>query len=143
MLRRTEVRFLFYFFVLMVANEHNPAQGNITKVTPSNTESSVVQYWVSILIAVYGAALLAFSRKCDILLQPFATSKKKSLLKNFSPAICGWIADQTSSRRSPLLLGLLALLGATIMLNVGSSCSVLVVARVLQGISAAAVYEYP
>ena len=69
--------------------------------------------------------------------------KKKSLLKNFSLAICGWIADQTSSRRSPLLLGLLALLGATIMLNVGSSCSVLVVARVLQGISAAAVYEYP
>ena len=68
MLRRTEVRFFFYFFVFMAANEHNPAQGNITKVTPSNTESSVVQYWVSILIAVYGAALLAFSRKCDILL---------------------------------------------------------------------------
>lgn len=78
-----------------------------------------VQYWVSVLIAVYGAALLAFS------------------------PICGWIADQTSSRRSPLLSGLLALLGATIMLNVGSSCSVLVAARVLQGISAAAVYEYP
>jgi hypothetical protein len=68
MLHRAEVRFLFYFFVFMVANEYHPAQGNITKVTPSNTESSVVQYWVSVFIAVYGAALLAFSRKCDILL---------------------------------------------------------------------------
>ena len=68
MLHRTEVRFLFYFFVFMVANEHHPAQGNITKVTPSDTESSIVQYWVSVLIAVYGAALLAFSRQCNILL---------------------------------------------------------------------------
>lgn len=82
----------------------------------SHVASDRVQYWVSVLIAVYGAALLAFS------------------------PICGWIADQTSSRCSPLLLGLLALLGATITLNVGSSCSVLVVARVLQGISAAAVW---
>ncbi|KAF2476152.1 MFS general substrate transporter [Lindgomyces ingoldianus] len=80
-------------------------------VTPNR-----IQYWVSVLIAVYGAALLAFS--------PF----------------CGWLADHTSSRRSPLLLGLLALLGATVLLNVGSRIGVLIVARLLQGTSATVVW---
>ncbi|KAF2494284.1 MFS general substrate transporter [Lophium mytilinum] len=95
---------------------------SIVPVIPFALQSRVgidlenVQSWVSILIAVYGGALLAF---CPI---------------------CGWLADQSSSRRSPLLLGLLALLGATVMLNVGSSVSVLVVARVLQGASAAVVW---
>lgn len=70
----------------------------------------------------------------------FCYVEKEEPTEKLFPAICGWIADQTSSRRSPLLLGLLALLGATIMPNVGSSCSVLVAARVLQGISAAAVW---
>ncbi|KAF2812895.1 MFS general substrate transporter [Mytilinidion resinicola] len=95
---------------------------SIVPVIPFALQSRVgigldnVQSWVSILIAVYGGALLAF---CPI---------------------CGWLADQSSSRRLPLLLGLLALLGATVMLNVGSSVSVLVVARVLQGASAAVVW---
>ncbi|KAF2736523.1 MFS transporter-like protein [Polyplosphaeria fusca] len=75
-----------------------------------------VQYWVSILIAVYGAALLVFS--------PF----------------CGWLADRTASRRSPLLVGLLALLGSTVLLNVGSTIAVLIVGRILQGVSAAVVW---
>lgn len=78
-----------------------------------------MQYWVSVLVAIYGAALLVFS------------------------PICGWLADHTSSRRSTLLLGLLALLGATVLLNVGSNIGVLVVARILQGISAAVVYVSP
>ncbi|KAH7080067.1 MFS transporter-like protein [Paraphoma chrysanthemicola] len=75
-----------------------------------------VQYWVSVLIAIYGASLLAFS------------------------PVCGWMADRGASRRSPLLLGLLALLGSTIMLNVGSSVGVLIVGRILQGASAAVVW---
>ncbi|OCK84850.1 MFS general substrate transporter [Lepidopterella palustris CBS 459.81] len=82
----------------------------------SHIAADKVQYWVSVLIAVYGAALLAFS------------------------PVFGWIADQTSSRRSPLLLGLLALLGTTVMLNIGSRIGILVVARVLQGTSAAVVW---
>ncbi|KAF2453508.1 MFS transporter [Lineolata rhizophorae] len=75
-----------------------------------------VQYWVAVLIAIYGAALLAGS------------------------PVCGWIADQTSSRRTPLLLGLLALGATTALLNVGSNIPILVVGRILQGISAAVVW---
>lgn len=43
-------------------------------------------------------------------------------------------------RRLPLLLGLAALLGATIMLNVATSVAVFVMGRLLQGISAAVVW---
>ncbi|KAL1630561.1 hypothetical protein SLS56_004835 [Neofusicoccum ribis] len=75
-----------------------------------------VQHWNSILIAVYGAALLAFS------------------------PICGYVADHTSTRRMPLLLGLAALAGSTVMLNIGSSMGVLVAGRLLQGTSAAVVW---
>ena len=52
----------------------------------------------------------------------------------------GWIADRTSSRRLPFLCGLAALLGATVLLGFGNSIAVLVVARILQGISAAVVW---
>ena len=83
--------------------------------TRSHVEHSKVQYWVSVLIAIYGASLLAFS------------------------PICGWLADRGSSRRSPLLLGLFALLGSTVLLNVGNSTAVLILGRVLQGASAAVV----
>ncbi|KKY25949.1 putative mfs transporter [Diplodia seriata] len=76
-----------------------------------------VQHWNSVLIAVYGAALLAFS------------------------PICGHLADHHSTtRRLPLLLGLAALAAATAMLNVGTSIGVLVTARLLQGASAAVVW---
>ncbi|KAF2798964.1 MFS transporter-like protein [Melanomma pulvis-pyrius CBS 109.77] len=84
--------------------------------TRSHVSHDRVQSWVSVLIAVYGAALLAFS------------------------PICGWLADHSTSRRSPLLIGLVALLGATILLNVGSNLEVMIVARVLQGTSAAVVW---
>ncbi|CAN9202652.1 unnamed protein product [Alternaria alternata] len=82
----------------------------------SHIEDAQVQYWVSVLVAVYGAALLAFS------------------------PICGWLADRGSSRRTPLLLGLLVLLGATILLNFGNSIGGLIVGRILQGASAAVVW---
>ncbi|KAI9880794.1 MAG: hypothetical protein M1830_000230 [Pleopsidium flavum] len=75
-----------------------------------------VQHWVSVLLAVYGAALL------------------------FASPICGWLADHSASRRLPLLVGLLALAGATVILCVGSSIAVLVVGRLLQGLSAAVVW---
>ncbi|MCJ1245891.1 hypothetical protein MMC30_003095 [Trapelia coarctata] len=75
-----------------------------------------VQHWVSVLLAVYGAALLAAS------------------------PICGFLADKSPSRRLPLLVGLLCLAGATVMLCVGSSIPVLVTGRLLQGFSAAVVW---
>jgi MFS family permease len=83
--------------------------------TRSHVEWDRVQYWVSVLIAIYGAALLAFS------------------------PICGWLADRGASRRSPLLLGLFALLGSTVLLNVGNSVGILIVGRILQAASAAVV----
>lgn len=52
----------------------------------------------------------------------------------------GWIADRTSSRRLPFLSGLAALLAATLMLSLGKSMAVLVMARVLQGMSGAVVW---
>lgn len=57
----------------------------------------------------------------------------------FSP-IAGVLADKTSTRQAPFLLGLTALLLATIMLFLGESIAVLALARVLQGISAAIVW---
>lgn len=78
--------------------------------------SSDVQYWVSVLLAVYGAALLAGS------------------------PIFGWIADQTPNRRLPLLGGLVVLIGATAMLLVGNSIGLLIAGRVLQGFAGAIVW---
>ncbi|KAL8671261.1 MAG: hypothetical protein Q9168_004230 [Polycauliona sp. 1 TL-2023] len=75
-----------------------------------------VQHWVSVLLAVYGAALLA------------------------SAPVCGFLADRSTSRRLPLLAGLLALAGATLMLCFGRTIAVLVAGRLLQGISAAIVW---
>ncbi|KAI5201578.1 MFS transporter-like protein [Aureobasidium subglaciale] len=57
----------------------------------------------------------------------------------FSP-IAGVLADKTSTRQGPFLLGLVALSLATILLFLGSNVPVLVVARVLQGCSAAVVW---
>ncbi|KAL6714093.1 hypothetical protein ACLMJK_008587 [Lecanora helva] len=75
-----------------------------------------VQHWVSILLAVYGASLLAAS------------------------PVCGWLADHTKSRRLPLLVGLGALEGSTVLLCVGRGIACLVVGRMLQGIAAAIVW---
>ncbi|KAL8769131.1 MAG: hypothetical protein Q9209_004765 [Squamulea sp. 1 TL-2023] len=75
-----------------------------------------VQHWVSVLLAVYGAALLACA------------------------PVCGFLADRSTSRRLPLLVGLLALAGATLMLCFGHTIGVLITGRLLQGISAAIVW---
>lgn len=57
-----------------------------------------------------------------------------------SSPIAGIIADQTNTRQLPFLLGLFALLAATILLAVGQSISVIALARVLQGMSGAVVW---
>lgn len=77
---------------------------------------SDTQYWISILLAIYGAALLV------------------------TAPVCGWLADRSSSRRTPLLLGLLALAGSTVMLCLGRTIGVIAAGRVLQGMSAAVVW---
>jgi MFS family permease len=55
-------------------------------------------------------------------------------------AFCGWFADHTTTRRAPLLCGLVALTGSTGMLCAASSVSVFIAGRILQGISAAVVW---
>lgn len=82
----------------------------------ANVAPDDVQYWVSVLLAVYGAALLVTA--------PFV----------------GWYADRSSSRREPLLIGLVALAGATVMLCLARNIGVLVAGRVLQGVSASIVW---
>ncbi|CAD6440347.1 c0c59c18-4149-4ee3-8936-c40daf1feff5 [Sclerotinia trifoliorum] len=75
-----------------------------------------VQSWVSILLAVYGAALLAGS------------------------PISGWYADHSSSRRVPLLIGLIAMVGSTVMLCLAKSVALLVLGRIFAGLSASIVW---
>jgi len=87
--------------------------------TRSHVEEDRVQYWVSVLIAIYGAALLALS------------------------PVCGYLADRGTSRRSPLLLGLFALLGSTVLLHVGNTVGIVIAGRILQGASAAVVFVSP
>src|ERR1700761_1624787 len=60
--------------------------------TRANIDPSKIQSWISIFLAVYGAALLV------------------------AAPICGWLADRFHSRRWPFLFGLLLLGGATAML---------------------------
>ncbi|KAK0638854.1 major facilitator superfamily domain-containing protein [Cercophora newfieldiana] len=76
-----------------------------------------VQKWTAILLACYNAALCVGS------------------------PIAGFYADHTASRRGPLLLGLLALAGSTLLLCLGTTVALLVVGRLLQGLSAAVVWS--
>jgi len=82
----------------------------------ASVPQSSVQSYVSILLAVYGAALLVAS------------------------PLAGWYADRSSSRRLPLLIGLLALAGSTVILCLARTIALLVLGRILQGISAAIVW---
>ena len=75
-----------------------------------------VQHQVSVLLAVYGAALLVGS------------------------PICGVLSDRMPNRRLPMLLGLLALAGGTLLFCLGHNMAMLLTARVLQGVSAAVVW---
>jgi MFS family permease len=52
----------------------------------------------------------------------------------------GILADKLPARQLPFLLGLVALLASTILLWLGETIPVLVIARILQGISAAVVW---
>jgi MFS family permease len=75
-----------------------------------------VQHWTAVLLTINGAALVAVS--------PFA----------------GWVADRLGQRRTPLIVSLLALLGASLILCFGRSIGIYVAARLLLGISGAVVW---
>lgn len=75
-----------------------------------------IQSWVSGLLAVYAGVQLLAS------------------------VPIGWLADRTKSRQLPFLCGLVSLLFGTVMLALGQSVVVLVIARALQGLSASVVW---
>ncbi|KAJ0119987.1 mfs transporter [Diaporthe amygdali] len=75
-----------------------------------------VQRWNAILLATYTIALFIGS------------------------PLVGLYADHTSSRRWPLLIGLVSLAGSTIILCLGRTIALLVIGRILQGLSAAIVW---
>ncbi|PYI27909.1 MFS general substrate transporter [Aspergillus indologenus CBS 114.80] len=74
------------------------------------------QRWTSILLALYGAALLATS------------------------PVAGYIADRFDSRYWPLITGLVALGASTALLCVGTSLALWIIGRLFQGASAAIVW---
>ncbi|KAK3944954.1 major facilitator superfamily domain-containing protein [Diplogelasinospora grovesii] len=76
-----------------------------------------VQQWTAILLACYNVTLFIGS------------------------PIAGLYADHTASRRLPLLFGLLALLGSTFLLCFGTNMTLLILGRLLQGLSAAIVWS--
>ncbi|KAH8720400.1 putative MFS-type transporter C18.02 [Beauveria bassiana] len=91
----------------------------VVPVIPFTLESRIgvasnkVQYWVSVSLAVFAVSLFTSS--------PF----------------WGWMADKYQNRRVPMLVGLLWLLAATLLLCFSSNIAMLLIARILQGLSAA------
>lgn len=75
-----------------------------------------VQAWTSILLALFGGALLV------------------------SSPIVGYIADRSESRRWPYLCGLVGLGAATALLCLGTSLSLWIAGRLFQGAAAATVW---
>ena len=80
-------------------------------VAPEDT-----QYWVSILLSVYGAALF------------------------FGSPPVSWLADRTETRQMPFLLGLVVLAGGSLLLCLGTNLPALIIARVLQGFASSVVW---
>ncbi|KAJ2988796.1 hypothetical protein NUW58_g3788 [Xylaria curta] len=85
--------------------------------TQVHVDEDRVQYWISILLAAYSAALFV------------------------SSPLAGIYADHTSSRRWPLLLGLIALAASTSLLAFGNSIGLFILGRLLQGLSAAVIWS--
>ncbi|RAL06461.1 MFS general substrate transporter, partial [Aspergillus homomorphus CBS 101889] len=78
-----------------------------------------VQTWISILLAVHGAGIAVAS------------------------PICAWWADHSATRKWPYLFGLVGLSSATVLLALSSSITMLVLGRLLQGLSGAVAWTVP
>ncbi|KAJ5718465.1 hypothetical protein N7488_004111 [Penicillium malachiteum] len=115
-------KWFIMFTVSFAASTDIFMYGLIVPVTPTALERKVgipsdkIQSWTSILLALYSAALLAFS------------------------PIVGYLADRFENRRWPLLLGLVALGAATALLCIGTDIALWVVGRLFQGAAAAVVW---
>ncbi|KAJ5239075.1 hypothetical protein N7468_003694 [Penicillium chermesinum] len=115
-------KWFIMFTVSFAASTDIFLYGLIVPVTPTALQTRAglredqIQTWTSILLALYSAALLAFS------------------------PIIGYIADRAESRWWPLLLGLVALGAATALLCIGTSIGLWVAGRLFQGAAAAVVW---
>lgn len=91
-----------------------------------------------ILLATFGGALLVSSRKYTWL-QPCLTNVFLSTDMR-SVAVVGYVADRGSSRKVPFLVGLVAVAGATIMFWLARSPSIMIIARIFQGVAEASMW---
>ncbi|KAI4277628.1 MAG: hypothetical protein L6R38_005411 [Xanthoria sp. 2 TBL-2021] len=82
----------------------------------SGVPEDQVQWWNSFIFAVFGGAILIGS------------------------PICGWVADRTSERSISFYTGLIILGAATILFGLAKASWVLLISRLLQGLSAAITY---
>ncbi|PWY90269.1 MFS amine transporter [Aspergillus sclerotioniger CBS 115572] len=96
--------------------------GMIVPILPIVLKTRVIvpedelQTWMSIMLAAFGGGIF------------------------FGSPIFGYFADRSTSRQLPFLIGLLALAGTTIVFWFAETVSSLVIARCLQGLSAAVVW---
>ncbi|KAL5045434.1 major facilitator superfamily domain-containing protein [Aspergillus fruticulosus] len=92
-----------------------PILPDVLKIRVSIPEDEL-QKWMSILLAAFGGALFVGS------------------------PVFGYLADKSSSRQAPFMIGLLALAGSTVMFWFARTIEALVVARTFQGLSCAVVW---
>ncbi|PKY01052.1 MFS general substrate transporter [Aspergillus campestris IBT 28561] len=76
----------------------------------------VVQRWSSILLASYGGSIL------------------------FGSLLFGWVGDRTKAKQVPFLLGMIVVGGATVLFSLTKTLSLVLLARLLQGLSTAIVF---
>ncbi|KAB8202371.1 major facilitator superfamily domain-containing protein [Aspergillus parasiticus] len=75
-----------------------------------------IQLWASAFLAIYGGSIFLGS------------------------LLFGWIGDHTKTRKGPFLLGLIVVGGATLLTALTTSLPLLLLARVLQGLSTSSVF---
>ncbi|KAI4173166.1 MAG: hypothetical protein LQ343_003093 [Gyalolechia ehrenbergii] len=69
---------------------------------------------------------------------PFSLRERSGVPED--QAICGWVADRTSNRSITFYTGLLILAAATVIFGLAKASWVLLISRLLQGLSAAITY---
>ena len=85
------------------------------------------------LLAVFGITMALGAREWTV------RCRRECLTENCA-AIAGFFADRSSSRRTPLLVGLVLAFTSTLVFCFARARWLLVVARALQGLSASLIY---
>lgn len=114
-----------------------------------------VQRWNSILLASYGGSLMVGSCMLIAPRASFAsegelrnpmtwsswrhTSARRQSLTWENTVFFGWIGDRIPGRRTPFILGVAVLGASTLCFALGSTLPVLLIARILEGLSTAIV----